>query len=68
MVRGWPSDHWRPGFKLIVTVNVLPLITTPPLATVGMEAARSGMYFPSVEIVRSARNTGDVTSFDVLPE
>src|SRR3954469_4696258 len=46
-VRGSPSDHFRSGLSVHVTVIASPLspgALTPPFATVGTSVARSGPY------------------------
>src|SRR6266851_6470586 len=44
VVSGWPSDHLRPDFNLIVmSMWVASMILTSPLATVGTSLTRSGM-------------------------
>ncbi len=62
IVSGCPSDHSRFGLSLRVMVNVVPLTTTPPLATDGRLAQRSGTYLPSDEIVAQPRRTGRLAS------
>src|SRR5262245_51981109 len=64
MVRGLPSDHCRPERRVTLTVNVLPsgAMTTSPLAWVGIEAARSGMYFPSWVMFTRPRSAGEIAS------
>ena len=43
-VNGWPSCHCTPGRSL--TVNAVPSFEMPPLAWVGMAAARLGTNAP----------------------
>src|SRR5713226_5980616 len=43
VVNGWPSDHLRPDFSLMVTSSwVESIALTSPLATVGTSLTRSG--------------------------
>src|ERR1700674_3981525 len=44
VVSGWPSDHLRPDFSLIVmSMWVASIGLTSPLATLGISLTRSGM-------------------------
>src|SRR4029077_19231718 len=44
VVRGWPSDHLRPDFSLIVmSMWVASIDLTSPLATLGTSLTRSGI-------------------------
>src|SRR2546425_11138764 len=43
-LRGWPSDHLRPGRRW--NVHVLESALTPPLAMVGISVAIPGLMWP----------------------
>jgi len=62
MVSGVPSDHLRLGLRVTLTLNVEPLITTPPLSGVGTLVARSGMYLPSEVMATKPRMAGCIAS------
>src|SRR3974390_3374431 len=62
IVSGWPSDPLRFGLRVTSTVNVLPVTTTLPLSTVGIDAARSGTYLPWESIVTKPRSAGVIAS------
>src|SRR5487761_31302 len=67
VVSGWPSDHLRPDFSLMVTSMWVESITlTSPLATVGTSVTRSGSGLLWGSNVHSEAKSGPSATWSVV--